>query len=598
MSLWQKYLNSLFVICLSLVGFDCMAQWYDSDLGWYLSEQPPTAFNPKDSRLPSSRENSSRWNDSDSESNSRWDDYEGNDSSATSLTAWEREDLSRQETTKDKSQQPNLSSWEQEGLNAQKPEIKQSPHSNLTPWELEDLKLRAQKRENRQTQKKHKNQSPQGPWRAHINKKKEKPKDAVVIKRTPSPLITPANSQANQDLEVIPQVVQEESKVESSELAAEKELDPKLSPQKTPESGFCENCKPIKKVVIPKALEKFVFEKTFITGPIAKGARAYMAAAYRSCQAISEETPLVNYENTRDIDQHYFKMEDPDKAVFYNTGITKLNAGTIEKIKKTHPYWFDQDKSPNPSCRLDLPPAFQYGGDSGVAIGKNGEIKINAKINQWSSQKTKNNGFKKFRQGVDCSNFVKAATFLGGKRFVEGSNDPWVTTKRLMTLPSQGKSCFEYPQLQKDKSIQSGDIFVIPGHTFIIESSGVDPFGLKGITDCKRQLSSRRFNFTIIHSSSAHGRVGIQRNSATDYVKHNDYAGAAIIEIAQKACRAQTGKAISKASEPDVVSVLRHVSENPTANAAKKSKCEVPQEQKENLQFDGEECIESCKSGE
>ena len=126
---------------------------------------------------------------------------------------------------------------------------------------------------------------------------------------------------------------------------------------------------------------------------------------------------------------------------------------------------------------------------------------------------------------------------------------------------ANGLSCLAPVTMNKNLWLQSGDIVALPGHVFMIDQVGSDPFGLQGIlskSQCTPQLIRvANFDFSVIQSSPSKGGVGINRILAKDYLETSDKFREAFVDFAVRTCKAKFGEKPGLAK--GIATITRHL---------------------------------------
>ena len=275
------------------------------------------------------------------------------------------------------------------------------------------------------------------------------------------------------------------------------------------------------------------------------GALKAMATAYQSCDVT---TPAPITWSTPDIDGIKDLGVGSD-----GIGHRRLVASAAD-IMRTNPYLQNYHK-PSSSC-FDVtktPLIYDYGGRPVTTTG--------------TIDMFKNAGSGTAALGTDCSGYVFISMAAAGLRTkksttLKASLVHGITSHLFVEPQKNGLTCFDHATFSGSTSLKAGDVVAKSGHVLMIKSVGADPFGIasiKSVDDCKlANMSTSRFDFTIIQDSSSKNGIGIHVHRGADYLKIPDSALIAqgLLTHAVNACKAKFGaKVISKDSH---VSIVRH----------------------------------------
>lgn len=171
--------------------------------------------------------------------------------------------------------------------------------------------------------------------------------------------------------------------------------------------------------------------------------------------------------------------------------------------------------------------------------------------------------------GTDCSGYVYMALATAGLRIktstkMKASTIYGITSRLFVEPQSNGLTCLDHAKFKGRDTLRPGDIVAKPGHVFLIETVGQDPFGIAGITrveDCKLEnMSHERFDFTILQSSPSKEGIGIHRAAIKDYIPESPQMLAGLLDHAVNACKAKfsTASTTSRSSSAANTSIVRH----------------------------------------
>jgi cell wall-associated NlpC family hydrolase len=289
-----------------------------------------------------------------------------------------------------------------------------------------------------------------------------------------------------------------------------------------------------------------------------------LATAYQSCQA----PEIVVRKTTGFVDGIKIVGMHPD-----GVGLKRV-IGDLNRVQQTHPYiqsTYDQQ------CIAvkESPLIYDYGGKPYFTEGVRSPIDF-----------FKNNGDGTEVLGIDCSGFVFSIFATSGlklksTRQLKASDSVAWSSRAYVDPAPNGIDCLAPITVTSTNQLQAGDVVAIPGHVFIVDQVGEDPFGVKrakSLEDCAH-LSAENFNFTIIQSSNSLDGVGINRFFAADYLKDHKKFGPGMEEYARNACEAYL---LEKPLQPKVqnLTITRHKG-TPACRA-------------DRIPLAGESCISQC----
>jgi hypothetical protein len=293
------------------------------------------------------------------------------------------------------------------------------------------------------------------------------------------------------------------------------------------------------------------------------GARQTMAALYQSCSVLNKrpydpftDNDLSDYVNVLTHGEHRLRSIPKSK---------------IAGLVRNHYYLKDIDYSNHqaPQC-LDMrktPPVFTYG--ARPSFSKDGrEIDIMKTRRAGEAQVT----------GLDCSAFASVAMSTAGLKIrpsTRNAAENLFTSVELLKM-NEKNSCMKRPTFTKGNTIQSGDIFSVNGHVFIIDRVGEDPFGVEALKkaglfpkDPKECFGfpppSDAFNFTLIQSA-ARGHSSAMIIEASRYVRPNRNSEGIVYnsfrDVFEAACLAEFGYQAPVRNRRGSA-LLRHRTEDP-----------------------------------
>lgn len=253
------------------------------------------------------------------------------------------------------------------------------------------------------------------------------------------------------------------------------------------------------------------------------GLRLTFATAYQSCEALAR--PPMDA-STPDVLGIKSWCCHPD-------GIG--NRRVIEdlpKVLQTHPYV--SAATPAPGCGevRKSPLIYDYGGKP--AVTKAGELHLQQNAGDGTSA-----------LGIDCSGFVYTALATAGLKLKSNrplkANGVYAVSSRSFVSFSSGPEpmdCLERAEFTNGEGLTPGMVSAVPGHVFLIDSVGADPFGLRktrGKNDCA-SLTFKDFDFVIAQSSNSKNGVGINRYEANVYLGESPKFQTGFHAVARKAC--------------------------------------------------------------
>ncbi len=296
-----------------------------------------------------------------------------------------------------------------------------------------------------------------------------------------------------------------------------------------------------------------------------------LATAYQSCEA-AQKTALND--------------DTPDLKGIKKVGLHEDKIGTkrviddLDRLISTHPYLSDYRK-PGSSCFnvLANPMIYDYGG------------KPHTTSSSEALDFFKDDGSGTKVLGIDCSGYVYSAFATAGLKLkksgrLKAVGVHSVQARDWMRPSTGGLTCFDYVRFKDADSLRPGDVAASSGHVVIIDTVGKDPFGIAHIekeADCKTSnISTRRFNFTVLQSAPVKEGIGINRIRAADYLSGPDVSIAVpFVEFALAACQAKT-KGTTTTGKVNKGGLVRHLGT---------AECRASE-----VKLVHQECVQSCES--
>ena len=189
--------------------------------------------------------------------------------------------------------------------------------------------------------------------------------------------------------------------------------------------------------------------------------------------------------------------------------------------------------------------------------------------------------------GTDCSGFVYMAFTTAGLRIkrdvqTKAMTIYGITSHHFFDPKNNGLSCFDYVKFKGKDTIRPGDVLAKLGHVILIDTVGPDPFGVSGITrieDCRiENMSSSRFDFTVLQSSPSKNGIGIHKAKVADWIPESPIMLQGLLEHAVTACKAKFGKTIKTNSTS--AQLIRHLGTPSCIDSG--------------LKMERESCVSSC----
>lgn len=291
-----------------------------------------------------------------------------------------------------------------------------------------------------------------------------------------------------------------------------------------------------------------------------------ISTAYQSCEALRVPALDASTPNVSGITR--LAQNHPD-------GIGGRRViGNLLSVQQTHPYIRVAGQVTNSSCFdvSDNPLIYDYGGEPSVTN------------NTLSFFKDAGSGTSVL--GVDCSALVSSAAAAGGLRYRAGVDNKAIfirqTSEKFIDAAASGFSCFQNITVTPSESLKAGDIAAVRGHVVMIDSLGVDPFGLKKLSDISQcsSLDVRNFDFIVAQSSPSKGGLGINKFVAKDYLLESPKMYSLFMGIGIQACKAYFNKSKITPQNPDW-GVIRHKGT---------AECLAPK-----IQMSGQACVSQCQ---
>jgi hypothetical protein len=371
----------------------------------------------------------------------------------------------------------------------------------------------------------------------------------------------------NLKLSALPEVAEAAVTIRPTPATAQVPRDLASPNAETAATGVCTGC------ITPAPSQSFVENLTehVLQNPLA-GAKRVMAALYQSCEVL----------NLPPYDPRFDSAMGAD-LIRRGSGIQTriIPPQNLASLARNHFYLKPSQNGVAPQCSnmQKTPPIYHYGGRPSF----NGN-----EIDLFQLRRTGGAPF----VGIDCSAFVSSALSVAGLKLTEGvrnASSNMATSHGLFAYHSKN-SCFNRPQMTAQKTIQPGDVIAYPGHTYMIDEVGDDPFGFaqarqrgkfpSSAIGCHRfEVRKQDLDFTIIQSSG-YGDMPAMRIRAKDY-----YSGyTQLRNMAVQACLAHFGQPMNTSRLGSVI--LRH-------KGAENPKCVFTEDKKPSLR--GEQCTGGCK---
>lgn len=200
---------------------------------------------------------------------------------------------------------------------------------------------------------------------------------------------------------------------------------------------------------------------------------------------------------------------------------------------------------------------------------------------------------------LDCTELIGASAVETCQKLhpnqTIGSDGIRLGGSLLSTSSLAPNACLKQPQVSVIAPVNSGDMFVIEGHSIMITDVGNDPFGISRANGNCRGITSQSFTFSFAQSSSFKEMGPVQSTAkAYDYmVQSNGYPADHfplnhIVQMARKMCEDSKRGVLAGPSSNYLrgagVRQLRHNTQNPS--------CSYPPGQCPKSA--GSECARSC----
>ncbi|MCM2282766.1 MAG: NlpC/P60 family protein [Bdellovibrionaceae bacterium] len=323
--------------------------------------------------------------------------------------------------------------------------------------------------------------------------------------------------------------------------------------------------------------------------PSVAGARKIMTTLYQSCDAANRRLPLGFRMSGSTVPEDGVQSHKQNPNLYFTPSVAAES------------HYYIEPRPRNALCR-DMKktlPVFHPCGKAAIRY-TGGKLEINPFNN-----KTNLSGGN--LTTMDCSGFIAAAMAASGLKLRQSnkaSEAYQLGTSELIRLGTRQNDCMKPAQFSAESSIKPGDVFVLHqggaglyGHAMMFENVGPDPFALNGISSASqcngRYINPQAWEFSVIHSSGAAGRMAITRLTAQGIVADSQILKNWVMELAIEACYAKfkTNGAEAVVAFPlrngrvqRGVSLLRHV--GPSVSACVEEKP---------VKIVGEECVRDCK---
>lgn len=268
------------------------------------------------------------------------------------------------------------------------------------------------------------------------------------------------------------------------------------------------------------------------------------------------------YQSCSVLDLVPVKYADPGVEGISITGTHSDGVGkkrvvsSVSKVNATHHY-LKNVSSYDSSCKniKNSPPIYDYGGKPYATSALDSSLDF-----------FKNAGSGTSALGIDCSGLVFANLASVGLKVksstaLKAISVNGISSTMLSNPSSNGLDCLERVTFSASESIRPGDIISKPGHTVSIYSVEKDPFGIASISSSSScttsNISTSKFNFTIVQSAPIKNGIGVNRIPIADYLKLQSSWSNGLKHYAVKACKAKFGSFSSSASS-DGLSIVRH----------------------------------------
>jgi hypothetical protein len=292
--------------------------------------------------------------------------------------------------------------------------------------------------------------------------------------------------------------------------------DPGTGPGTTPDIGLVDS--------VP------LFEAWRKTYPAALyGAYKTFSVGYQSCTAISGK-PMTSSSPS---------ISGVSIVGTHSDGVGKQRlVSDAAAVFATNPF-YSARVSPLTACftATSTPIIYDYGGKPYASSTVGAELDL-----------TRNAGSGTSALGIDCSGFVGAAILSGGLRLKVGvSSKPYqvsgVGAASYADPQANGLTCFNRLKSTATQTLRPGDIVSHPGHVWMVASVGPDPLGINGATTAAQcdAVTSSKFDFTIIQSSSGKGGIGMNRIRAADWLATSSAFRDGMVAYAKSFCRVRLG---------------------------------------------------------
>lgn len=323
---------------------------------------------------------------------------------------------------------------------------------------------------------------------------------------------------------------------------------------------------------------------------VAVGARQTMAVLYQSCSVLTKPpyNPIVHGTPSRRGDVSIYKNQGGNR-------VRTISQRQLPAFLRNHYYLKDLGAPQAPQCRdmRKTPPVFIYGGRP-TFPNRGREIEILGTRRQGQVNVT----------GLDCSAFASVALSAAGLKLRPGTKSAegnLFTSNSLLELNGKN-SCLDRPTFTPGKTIQTGDIYSVPGHVLIIDQVGPDPLGIEAMKRAGKFPTSyqqcynmapdtSKFNFKVIQSTGYGDKSALIGEASVFMRPHSSKRlGGTVFhgfrDIFEAACIAEFGYQMpADSSRRNRSALLRH-------RGAQDPNCVFSEDQKPKLR--GQECTGDC----
>jgi len=332
-------------------------------------------------------------------------------------------------------------------------------------------------------------------------------------------------------------------------------------------------------------------------------ARRLMDVMYQNCQA----SQLPPYDLFKDGE---IRGYDLFPTPFDNGSVSHI--ADLSEARKTQRYLNCTGTGENSiiDYLCEAPPTYIYDG-KGSFEHRNGKVLINPFENKKAIEDIAQHA------GIDCSGFINLTFALAGWRTYPNDSAEQSTAQMSAASFMKPNACFRTVQVDAGEPLHPGDILAWSTHIAMVDSIGMDPFGLKNINSPEEctvaKINPDRFDIVLIHSRGGVDRItktddlevvetnprvksmveqakpkltgvgiGIARERIQDILVSHP---AVIMELAVSACLAKFGvhKKLFQ------ISPIRHVLTEPGFSQLQLDECRLPKE--ESVELIGDDLI-------